>query len=123
MGIVGETVLTQKIMTPKMVEQLGLNRVCAKCRPRELVGGKAKLKGLMCPVCGNHYDEFGNHNSIRAYKWLYATFQQAGYPLNDLHVESLYMMARLKVANNEAPYLETIDFALNQLRGGAKLPE
>jgi len=117
----GENVLN-KIMTPKLVEQLGLKRVCATCRPREIVGGKHKLKGMMCPQCGNHYDEFGNHNRFRAYKWIYATFQQAGFPMNERHVESLYMMARIKVSENEATYLQVIEYALDQLKSGGKLP-
>ena len=112
-----------EIITPKMVEQLGLKRVCSTCRPIELKHGKQNLKGRMCPQCGNHFDEFGNHNKLRAHKWLYETFQQAGFPMNEKHVETLYLLARLKVSNNEASYIETIDFALNELRRGGRLPE
>ena len=112
-----------KIMTPQMIERLGLKRVCAKCRPREIKLGKQGMKGLMCPVCGNHFDEYGNHNKHRAYKWLYRTFQDAGFILNEMHIESLYLMARLKVASNESTYIETIDVALNSLRDGGRMPE
>ena len=109
-------------MTPKMVEQLGLTRVCATCRPKELHFGKHTLKGLMCPQCGNHYDEFGNHNRFRAHKWIYTTFQQAGFQMSEKHVESLYMMARIKVSENEATYMQIIEYALNQLKSGGQLP-
>lgn len=112
-----------EIITSELIDKLGVKRVCRECKPKELALGKAGLKGHMCPQCGNHFDEFGNHNKFRAYKWIYETFKQAGFPLNDLHIESLYLMARAKVSSAEATYLETLHEALDALRKGGKLPE
>jgi len=42
--------------------------------------------------------------------------------MSEKHVESLYMMARIKVSENEATYMQIIEFALNQLKSGGQLP-
>ena len=103
------------------LKRFGIKRVCETCYMKHQKLGKA-LAGQMCPQCGNFFDEFGHHNKNLALKWVYETFKQAGFPMGDQHIETLYTLARLKVAHKEANFLETIDFALNELRSGGSLP-
>jgi protein-arginine kinase activator protein McsA len=107
--------------THKELKRFGIKRICEICYLKHQKEGAA-LAGQMCPRCGNFFDEFGHHNKLLAHKWIYQTFQQAGFPIPDTHIETLYTLARLKVSHNEATFLEVIEFALNELRAGGRLP-
>jgi len=116
--------LSGKIIKPNnpgIMEQLGMTNVCSTCRVRELklieLGqSKVKLAGLMCPQCGNHFDEHGNHSKERALRWIYSTMQACGFTLPPKKIESLYVMARLKVSRDEATYMESIEYAIDMLK-------
>jgi len=108
-------------MSHKQLKEMGVKRVCETCYLEHQKKGKA-LAGQMCPRCGNFFDEFGHHNLFLARKWMYDTFKQAGFTIGDMHLETLYSLARLKVSHKEATFLEVIDAALEQLRAGKGLP-
>lgn len=109
------------ILTAEAVDRLGLSWKCTKCEEFKKRHGLLK-PGHMCPVCGTHIDEFGNHNAFRAVKWIIDTFKHAGVHIAEPHAESLFQLARIKSRESEATYLETVEVALNALRNGGRLP-
>lgn len=108
------------IYNPTKLAELGIEFHCHMCEEFLETHGRFK-PGNMCPVCGKHIDEFGNHNPLKATKWIIDTFKSQGVNINEKHAETLFQLARIKSRNNEATYLHTIKVALEELKKGGRI--